>query len=283
VNGARIGITADRRAAEQAALVRALGGVPVLGPSLRADAPAPDARIARELDAALAEPIDSAVFLTGAGVDLTLAAAARTGREAALRAALAGARVLARGPKPRRSLRAAGVRIDWVADPPRMALVRHELMRNPPAGRRILVQGFGPAPDELARPLAAAGARVLVLSPYSAGWPADPAPAAQLARAAAAGGLAALTFTSAQAARQLVALAEADGIEAAELAAGGALVAAVGPVTRAALEAEGVPVHVEPASGRMGGLYHALAAALATRAPARPSAGRRPVGRSARA
>jgi uroporphyrinogen-III synthase len=262
VNGARVGITADRRAREQAALVRVMGGVPVLGPSLLADAPAPDARVGAQIDAALGAPLAAAVFLTGAGVELTLAAAARTGRETALRAALAPARVLARGPKPRRALRAAGVRLDWVADPPRWQRARDELLRMPLAGARVLVQGFGPPPDELAGPLRDAGAEVVVLSPYAAGWPPDPGPAQALAREAAAGSLGALTFTSAQAARQFVVLAEAAGVDPPDLTAAGTLVAAVGPVTREALEGEGVAVAVEPDAPKMGALYHAVAGAL---------------------
>lgn len=265
MTGARVGITADRRAAEQGALVRALGGVPVLGPCLRADAPAADARVAREIDAALAPPPDVAVFLTGAGVELTLAAARRTGHEERLRAALEGCRVVARGPKPRRALRAAGIRLDWLADPPRATLIRDRLLADGVAGRRVLVQGFGPPPGDLVEPLERAGGRVRVLSPYAAGWPDDPAPAQGLATAAAAGRLDALTFTSAQAARQFVVLAEAAGIDAADITRGGALVASVGPVTSAALEAEGLPVDVEAPAQKMGSLYHALALALTRR------------------
>jgi uroporphyrinogen-III synthase len=108
---------------------------------------------------------------------------------------------------------------------------------------------------------------VIAIHPYAAGWPVDPTPAQELARQAAAGGLAAVTFTSAQAARQFVALAEDVGVGPAELRAGGALIAAVGPVTRAALEAGGVTVHVQPERSRMGTLYRALAAALSS-APA---------------
>src|SRR5205807_4299250 len=72
MNGARVGITAAGRAAEQAALVRSLGGVAVLGPALRPDAPAPDDRLAPTLDRVLASPLELAVFLTGVGAELTL-------------------------------------------------------------------------------------------------------------------------------------------------------------------------------------------------------------------
>lgn len=59
-------------------------------------------------------------------------------------------------------------------------------------------------------------------------------------------------------------LAEASGVEAADLRRRGALLAAVGPVTGAALRAEGLAVDVEPRSPKMGALYHALSLALAS-------------------
>jgi len=263
VRGARIGITADRRAAEQAALVESLGGVPVLGPSLAADEPGDDDALAPQLERALAAPLDRVVFLTGVGATLTIGLAARRGLEQRLRESLAAAQVVVRGPKPRRALRAAGVRVDRMADPPSALLIRDELLREELADRRVLLQGYGDDVERVAGPLRAAGAEVIVIHPYTAGWPADPGPAQELARQAADGRLAAITFTSAQSARQFAALAEDAGVGPAELRAGGALIASVGPVTRAALEAAGLRVDVEPERSRMGALYHALAAALA--------------------
>ncbi|MEW6583737.1 MAG: uroporphyrinogen-III synthase, partial [Actinomycetota bacterium] len=217
--------------------------------------------------AALAGPLDVAVFLTGVGAGLTLELARRTGREEDLRAALDAGRVIARGPKPRATLRAAGVRVDEVADPPHATAIRDALLAGGVAGRRILLQAYGAPVDEVAGPLRDAGAEVTVVSPYQGGWPDDQGPAQELARAAAAGELDALTFTSAQAARQFVVLAECAGVDVEALRASGVTIAAVGPVTRAALEAAGLPVHVEPENARMGAMYHALAAVLPSRAP----------------
>ena len=46
------------------------------------------------------------------------------------------------------------------------------------------------------------------------------------------------------------------------MSTGGALVAAVGPVTKAALEAEGLTVHITADPPKMGTMHRALAAAL---------------------
>jgi uroporphyrinogen-III synthase len=251
VNGARVGITAARRAAEQAALVTALGGVPVIGPSLRSDAPEPDAVLGPSVDAILAGPVDVIVFLTGVGAGLIFDYARRHGHEDAFRERLAAATVVVRGTKPRRALRAVGVEVDVVAHPAVVTRVRDLLLDGDVAGRWFFVQGFAGDPVELTAPLRDAGAQVLTLSPYAASLPDDPEPAAELARAATRGELGALTFTSALAARQFVGIAEDAGVDTADLDACPALIVAVGPVTRAALEGDGLRVDVEPQTPRM--------------------------------
>jgi uroporphyrinogen-III synthase len=256
-----VGITAARRVEEQAALVRSLGGVPVVGPCIDVDRPAPDALVRAALQVALAEPLDVAVFVTGVGAAHLVAVAQRSGLAGPLRVSLARARVVVRSGKPRRVLRELGVRVDWVADPPEGRAVRDELLRRPLAGRRVMVQCGGPAPDPMVGVLRVAGARVVTVHPYDIAPPADAAAAMRLARDAAAGLLDAVTFTSAHAVHGFVALAERAGVEPAA-AGDGALVAAVGPVTRDALLGHGLRVDVEPATPRMGAMLRALAARL---------------------
>ena len=262
MNGASIGITAARRATEQAALVRALGGQPIIGSAIRADLPAPDDEVAPLLREATSAPIDDAVFLTGVGAEVAFAIAARTGLESAMRTSLAHACVTARGPKPRRALRQLGVRIDRVMEPASSEAILELLLRGPLAGRRILIQGFGPHPHELVAPLRAAGAEVIAISPYAAHAPEQPGPARTLAAMAAAGSLAALTFTSAGAAEEFLRIAASIDISPSELAEAGCLMCAVGPVTRVRMEDLGLAVDVEPAAPKMGALYHAVSAAL---------------------
>ena len=234
----------------------------MVGPALRPDAPKPDEVIAPALGWALAEPVDVFVFLTGVGARVIMEAAGRAGQEAALRERLAAARVIGRGTKPRRILRQLGVRVDESIDPPVVTGVRDHLLAEAVAGKRIFVQGFGPDPADLTEPLRLAGADVFGMSPYAGSLPDDTAPAADLSRAAVAGDLAAVTFTSAIAAHQFVAIADDAGMNAEDLNTSGALTVAVGPVTRDALEAEGLRVDVEPETPRMGAMYHALAIAL---------------------
>jgi uroporphyrinogen-III synthase len=265
MNGARIGITAARRAEEQAALVRSLGGVPVLGPSVDLDQPASDEAMGETLRRMLAAPLDVAVFVTGVGASHLFGAAVRLGMEDALLQALRATRVVVRGTKPRRVLRERSIPIEWTATPAESRIIRDRLLREAPSGRRILVQCAGATPDVMVAPLRAAGADVIEAHPYDLDVPADAQGAVDLAQAAVEGRLDALTFTSAHAAHGFVALAERAGISTDAVGTGGALVVSVGPVTRAALLEHGLPVHVEPGIPRMGAMFHALAAALADR------------------
>ena len=197
--GARIGITAHRRATEQARLVASMGGVPVMGRSIEADVPRRPATLAEELREILSEPFDTAVFLTGVGARLVFEAARDAGLEDLLRDRLRLARVVARGPKPRKELRALRQRCDWTADPASTLLVRDRLLPDAAPGVRVLVQAFAEPPDVLTGPLEERGAACHVLNPYVIGWPQDQAPARRLARETAGGSVDALTFTTARA------------------------------------------------------------------------------------
>lgn len=261
----RVGITAARRADEQAALVRAFGGEPVVGPCIDLDRPAPDAAVLAELDPVLAAPLDVAVFMTGIGARHLLAVADHAGRGDRLRAALAGAHVLARGAKARAVLRALEIRVDALADPPETSGVLAALARDGANGTRVMVQCAVPPPDPVVDGLTGLGATVAAIHPYAIASPADIGPARSLVADAAAGRLAAITFTSANAVNGFAAIADQAECDLTALPAQ-VLVTAVGPVTRQALHDHGVRVDVEPETPRMGAMYHALATRLSAQA-----------------
>ncbi len=263
LGGARVGVTAGRRADEQAALVTALGGVPRHGSSVDIDRPVSGAGIAAIVEDLITAPPDVAVFMTGVGARHILAGAALGGRLPTLVATLASRRLVARGGKPRRVLRDYGLEADWTAEPAEGRAVVAGLLAEGVRGRRIVVQCAGEGPEPMTSALRAAGARVREVHPYTLDIPGDDAPAAVLAREAAAGGLDALTFTSARAVEGFAAIARRAGVDLGGIRRAGVVVAAVGPVTREALVAHGLPVDVEPRTPRMGAMFHALAAALA--------------------
>ncbi|MGD9572399.1 MAG: uroporphyrinogen-III synthase [Thermoleophilia bacterium] len=268
LQGARIGLTANRRAEEQAALVTALGGVPRQGSSVDLDRPVADAGIDAIVDDLIAAPPDVAVFMTGVGARHILAGAARGGRLRTLVATLASRRLVARGGKPKRVLREYGLEADWTAVPAESRAVVEGLVAEGVRGRRIVVQCAGDGPEPMTSALRSAGARVREVHPYTLPLPGDDTPAVILAREALAGGLDAITFTSARAVEGFAAISRRAGVDLGGIGCSGVVVTAVGPVTREALIAHGLPVHVEPETPRMGAMFHALAAALAgARAP----------------
>lgn len=265
MHGARIGITAARRAAEQEALVHALGGVAVLGATVDLDAAASPQAVHRAITDVVDARLDIAVFHTGVGVRHTLAAADRCGRFDDLMRSLASARVVARGHKARRALHAAGIAVDAVASPPESAAVRDLLLGWGVAGRRIMVQCIGPEDDPMVGPLRAGGADVVTVHPYDIAPPSDSSAGRRLASMAACGELDAVAFTSASAVAGFVSLAAAARIDLGRLNSGRCVVTSVGPVTTRALREQGLRVDVEPRVPRMGAMYQALAGHLGSR------------------
>lgn len=266
MNGARVGITATRRAQEQAVLVRALGGEPVVGSCLGLDRAAALQALAPALERVTTAPPDIAVFLTGIGARHLVAVARAGGHGPALERALAGAEVVARGPKARRTLAGLGIEPAWTAEPAEARAIAARLLQRDLRGVRILVQCTGPEAEPLVETLAAAGADVTAAHPYRFGDAPDAAAARALAGAAVAGTVDAVTFTSALAAEAFADLVDDAGGRPAERV----LLVAVGPVTGAALRARGWRVDVEPAVPRMGAMYQALASRLTGPAASAP-------------
>ncbi len=189
-----------------------------------------------------------------------MAVAGRAGREAEFRRMVEGSRTIARGTKARRALRDLGLGTDWTATPADGESVVRELLGGAVAGLRVFVQCSGPEPDAVSDPLRAAGATVIDAHPYAISLPPDDLPGLALVRASAAGGLRALTFTSAHAVHGYAALAERAGID--TPVADGTLVVSVGHVTSGALGSYDIAVDLEPQTPRMGAMFQALAARL---------------------
>lgn len=269
LGGAPIAITAERRATEQAALVRALGGVPLVCPTVRVVWDDDPAAFRRWMEAVGAGP-DDVVFMTGMGAERLLAAAAAEGRAGTIVGALRRSRVVIRGSKARPVLRRYGIDDMVEPQPPTTGgVVRY--LGETVAGHRLVVQLAEPEPAPIVDLLRARGARVTAVCPYR--YPADGCVgrADELLDAILDGRLAAVTFTSAASVEGLVTAATVRGAwEEVRDALGGLVVAAVGPVTAAALRRHGLPVHVEPEEPRLGPMMRALAAALDARRASRP-------------
>lgn len=259
----RVAITGERRAEEQAALVRALGGEPFVCPTVRVAWQEDSAEAQRWLDTLLGG-VDDAVFMTGMGTARLLDHAAKAGRLDDAVAQLRAVRVVVRGSKARPVLRRHGVEVDLAPQPATSDGVLIALTSDggpPLPGRRVLVQLAGPEPAPLVEGMRAAGAEVVAVSIYDYPPGAVAGSAHPLVEAILAGDVDAVTFTSAPAVDGLVAAARQAGRwPAVRQRLAGLIVASVGPVTGAALAAHGIAVHVQPEEPRMGPMMHLLVA-----------------------
>lgn len=228
----------------------------------------------------IAEPPDVVVITTGIGLRGWLESADAAGLVEDLLAVLSGARLVARGPKARGALQAAGLTADWVAESETSEEIRTGLLQDGVVGQRIAIQHHGAGDDGLSSAFRRAGADVLDLVIYRWGPPPDPAAVRAAVTATAAGKADAVVFTSAPGAARWVEVATELGVlpDLAERVDDGLLLACVGPVTAAPLQAAGLRT-VMPDRYRLGALIRELVARVEATGnrhgpPPQPEAGR---------
>lgn len=274
LTGYTVAVTAARRAEELGTLLERRGARVVHGPALRILPLSDDTELRRVTDACIAQPPDAVVATTGIGFRGWVEAADGWGVGAELLAALAPARLLARGPKARGAVRAAGLPDPWSPDSESSAELLEHLLGGPLEGSRIAVQLHGQPLPDFVEALECAGATVIEVPVYRWTAPADITALENLLSAVCARQIDAVTFTSAPAAASLLSLASERGCGEQLLAAlrGPVLAACVGPVTHAPLADHGVAA-VIPERFRIGALVRALCEALPRRSPTLPVAG----------
>jgi uroporphyrinogen-III synthase len=177
-----------------------------------------------------------------------------------LQSALAGAQIVARGPKARGAIQQAGLTADWVAESETSSELGEYLLAEGVGGRRIAVQHHGSGADGLDELFEGAGADVVSLTVYRWGPPPDPAVVSRSVTMTAQGEVDAVLFTSAPGAAEWIAAADREGVlpDIVELTMHGRLLmASVGPITAAPLRSAGIePLIAE--RGRLGSLVRAV-------------------------
>jgi uroporphyrinogen-III synthase len=258
--GCTVLVTADRRSGELAAALERRGATVRHAPALSMIPHVDDESLLAATRALVAAPPDVLVATTGVGFRAWIEAADAHGLADDLVAALRGVRIVARGPKARGAIQAAGLHADWVAESETSAEVAEVLLSEGVAGLHVAIQQHGAGADGLDQVFEKAGATVTDLVVYRWGPTLDPAAVAASARAAAAGEIDAVVFTSAPGAEAWLSAVEADGFGdavAARFASGDMVAAAVGPVTAQPLERRGIP-SLQPERGRLGALVRTL-------------------------
>jgi uroporphyrinogen-III synthase len=274
--GFTVGVTAARRADELCALLERRGATVMRAPALRIVPLPDDTELLAATKRLLDRGPDVVIATTAIGFRGWIEAADGWGLGEPLLERLRHVELLARGPKVRGAIRAAGLKESWSPASESMAEVLDRLMDEGVAGRRIVVQLHGEPLPGFSEALRAAGAEVVGVPVYRWMPPEDIGPVDRLIDTVVARGLDAVTFTSAPAAASLLERADRRGLRGELLDAlrHDILPACVGPVTALPLEAHEVPTS-QPERFRLGPLVQLLAAELPGRVRPLPVAGRR--------
>lgn len=250
-----------------------LGAEVVVGPTI-ATVRIPDPALLRQRTEEIAgDPPDYLIANTGMGMRTWLEAADEWGLGDALRRALQGTRLAARGPKAAGALSSAGLGTWWRSPHEQLSDVVDHLRDEGLEGRRVAFQLHGDDGAEFVDRLEAEGAEVIRVPVYAWRLPPDPGPARQLIERTCRGGVDAITFTAGPQIRAMLQLADESG-QAEELAsvlsAGQVVVGCIGPVCASVAEEAGLAGIVVPDHWRLGSLVKAVAAALSPPRPDHP-------------
>lgn len=265
LEGFVVGVTADRRWAEQAELLQRRGAAVLHGPTIRTEYLASDEVLRAATHAVIARRPDYLVATTGIGVRAWLEAAQAWGLAESLFDALSGCRVAARGPKAAAACHTAGLPVWASPESERLEDVMAGLASEPLAGRAVAFQHYGERNAAAVAELEGRGAEVIEVPIYRWQRPDDLSGAMRLVEAVCERSVDAVTFTSAPALHNLVGVARDMGCAEALLSAfnSGLVAACIGPVCAEAARREGIEHPVAPGHGRLGLLVRCLTDALA--------------------
>lgn len=267
--GCSLVLTSDRRAEELTASFERRGARVLHAPTLRIVPLVEDRLLLEATERVLAAPPEVVVVTTAIGFRGWIEAVDAAGQAHELIEVLGEATILARGPKARGAIRAAGLVEEWAATSETTAEIADRLIAEDVSGRRIAFQLHGVVSDPQVERLRAAGAVVEAVPIYRWGPTPDPAAVLRGIEAICSRAADAVVFTSAPGAAALLDTARAAGRLEALLEALRADVvpAAVGVVTADPLRAAGLDP-VVPDRARLGALVRTVADHLSARCPA---------------
>lgn len=268
--GFTVGITADRRWDEQAALLERRGATVMHGPSIRTLPLGAEGPLRAATEAVIARPPEVLIANTGLGMRSWFGAADTWDLGSALLDSLRPAIVYARGPKASGAVHSAGLAVAARAGTERLSECVDLALQALVPGQRVALQVDGSGHSDEVDRLREAGAEVIAVPVYLWKLPEDRQPALRLAEATIAGRVHAVTFTAGPAVRNWMVIAADHGIEEdlrRVLTDGRVVVGCVGPVCAEAAIREGLGSEhlVQPGLSRLAPLVRAVADRLAIR------------------
>jgi uroporphyrinogen-III synthase len=261
--GFTVALTSDRRSDELAASFARRGATVLHAPTLRIVPLDQDAELVDATRAVLGEPAARRRRDDRHRVPRLGRGRRRRRLAPDLLDVLGKARLLARGPKARGAIRAAGLVEAWAATSEVTDEVVDLLLAEGVAGRRVAVQLHGATDPKLLARLTDAGAEVLAVPVYRWGPSPDPAAVQRAVDATCQRTVDAVVFTSAPGSQAFLDAARAAGRgdELVSALRSDVVAAAVGPVTAGPLRDVGLDPLV-PDRSRLGALVRAVAVHL---------------------
>jgi uroporphyrinogen-III synthase len=258
--GLRVLSLESRRAKEIETLILRHEGRPFVAPSVKERAIDDRGEALRFVERLEAGEFDMVICMTGSGITFlqdTLSSRVSAER---LGAALRRATIVSRGPKPVGILRALGVPVQvMIGEPNTWKEIVAAVAARPE--RRIAVQEYGRPNAEMNRALEALGATVTPVALYRWELPDELGPLQEAARRLAAGQVDVVLFTSSIQLDHLFEIARKLGVEreVKNALVREVVVASVGPVMTASLEAQGIVPAIVPLHPKMPALVKAAA------------------------
>jgi uroporphyrinogen-III synthase len=268
LDGFVIGITADRRWSEQAELLQRRGATVLHGPTIRTEYLASDDALRAATHGIIATRPDYLVATTGIGMRAWFEAVQAWGLSERLLDALGRTSIVARGPKATAAVHTAGLDVWASPDSERLQDVLDALRSEPLTGRTVAFQHYGERNGWAVDALVAAGAEVIEVPIYRWQLPDDTDAARRLVVAVCDGRVDAVTFTSAPAVINLLAVARDAGLGDDLLAAFNRrdiVAVCIGPVCVEGARAAGLERPIAPERGRLGLMVRALTDVLQQR------------------
>lgn len=263
LGGLRVVSFESRRSVEVAELIRHYGGEPIQAPSMR-EVPLADQHEALTFgDALLAGDQDILILLTGVGARLLVATLSTRWQREAVIAALGRLMLVCRGPKPIAALKEIGLVPTLTVPEPNtwrdlLAALDHQVSIE---GKRVAVQEYGVRNEELLAGLRQRGARLTTVPIYGWALPEDTAPLRAALERVVAREVDVALFSSAtqidHVFRVAADLGQAEALR--EAFRRRTIVASIGPITTAALQAHGIEPDLHPAHPKIGHLVAAAA------------------------
>lgn len=259
-DGQRVVSLESRRAKEMEMLIVRHGGVPFVAPSVEEQANPDNSTAVRFVSEIEAGRFDALICMTGAAIAFMKEVLDGIVELDRLVSALSSVKIVARGPKPVAVLRPMGVPVAITVPEPNTWKEIVEAVGTLPE-RRLAVLEYGRPNFEMNAALEQMGAVVEAFALYRWVMPQDLGPLREASRRIAKRECDVVLFTSSIQLDHLLEIASEEGLEGEVMDSlrNGTLVASVGPVMTASLEARGIVPRVVPQHPKMWALVKAAA------------------------